>query len=96
MSSFDKSLYLIQSDYDRTSGILDRIDDFYADSDSIVLIGDAVLHHMDARLSNKLSVYILERELDLLPDPCPKHIQVLNPAAFADLVLHYRRCITFK
>lgn len=96
MSSFNKSLYLVQSDYDRTPMILDRIEDFYGDSDAIILMGDAVLHYMDMRLHTKSHVYILERELDLLPDLPPSHIQVLNPAAFADLVLCYQRCISFK
>lgn len=95
MSSFDKSLYLVQSDYDRTPAILNRIGDFYADTDAIVLMGDAVLHYMDTRLMNKAHVYLLERELDLLPDH-PTHIQILDPAAFADLILRYHRCITFK
>ena len=79
MNSSDKSLYLVQSDYDKTILILERIENFYSEYDSIILMGDAVLHYMNNLLINKSRVYILETELDLLNiDTLPSHINLLN------------------
>lgn len=97
MNSSDKSLYLIQSDYGKTEVILQRIETFYSEYDSIILMGDAVLHYMNELLINKSRVYILEVERSLMSiDSLPSHIKVLSSSLFADLVLDYQRCITFK
>lgn len=97
MTSPDKSLYLVQSDYEKTLPILERIETIYSENDSIILMGEAVLHYMNQFLIEKSRIYILESELGLLNEELvPSHIKILNPSQFADLVLQYNRCITFK
>lgn len=97
MTSPDKSLYLVQSDYEKTLPILERIETIYSENDSIILMGEAVLHYMNQFLIEKFRIYILESELGLLNEELvPSHIKILNPSQFADLVLEYNRCITFK
>lgn len=97
MSSVNKTLYLVQSDYDRTPLMFEQIAGFYDEYDALVLMGDAVLHYQDPRLSNIQQLYVLQSEVDLLViDQLPQHIKLLTPAEFADVILDFRRCITLK
>lgn len=92
----NKSLYLIQSDYVKTAQSLDKIEQIYSVDDAIVLIGDAVMWIEDVRLLNKANIFILEHDTALLVHSPPPHIQVINYAEFADVVLSYTRCISFQ
>jgi len=91
-----KSLYLIQSNYLDADAILAKFEQIYAVDDAILLMGDAVLWVENAQLTAKKNIFILANDAELLTGPIPAHIQIIDYAAFADLVLAYTRCISFK
>ena len=92
----DKSLYLFQSDYIQTQHHLNQIPLIYTQADALVLLGEAVLFVEDLRLVDLHNVYILANDAEMLINEIPSHISVLNYAEFADLVLMYKRCISFS
>lgn len=92
----DKSLYLFQSDYIQTQHHLNQIPLIYTEADSLVLLGEAVLCIEDALLAHLHNIYILANDAEMLINEIPSHISVLNYAEFADLVLMYKRCISFS
>ena len=92
----EHTLFLVQSEFAKTNTCLDQLCQMATAQDTIILMGDAVLFTQDARLETYSIVYILETEMDLIADSLPKHIRVLSYAAFADLVLDFKRCIRLK
>lgn len=97
MTASNKTLYLVQSDYEKTKSVIERIETIYSQNDSIVLMGDAVLHCFHDLLIKKSRIFILESEIDLLSEDIPPpHIKALSSSDFADLILDYTRCISFK
>ncbi|TCM66438.1 hypothetical protein EC844_11338 [Acinetobacter calcoaceticus] len=93
--SNDKNLYLIQSDFNQTQIHLSKIDALYGLNDAIVLMGEACMHVDDQRLCNKANLYLLQHDAEILAQDVPSHVHVINYAAFADLILGYKRCISF-
>ncbi|EOQ64197.1 hypothetical protein F935_00964 [Acinetobacter calcoaceticus ANC 3811] len=90
------TLYLVQSTYHNTPNVIDELGNLYQAGDQIIFMGDSV-----ARLSSKLiqqfaSVSCLSIEKDLIDTDTLAQINVLDYDQFADLVLTFNRCISFK
>lgn len=93
----NKSLFLIQSNDAATSQCLDKVLRVHTMADSIILMGDAVLWVEDPRLKYKQNIFILTVDAELLiRDAIPENIQIIDYAAFADLILRYTRCISLQ
>ncbi|WP_216934153.1 MULTISPECIES: DsrH/TusB family sulfur metabolism protein [unclassified Acinetobacter] len=90
------TLYLIQSTYAATTQILDQLAQFYTTGDQVVLMGEAVLQLEHSFLQSLQQVHILENDAQLLIQPFPEQIKLLNYADFADLCLKFNRCISMK
>ena len=90
----NQNLYLIQSGYQQTLHVLEKLSTVAGSNDAVVLMGDAVLHAQHTHLHH-LSCYILENEIALL-GTAAVDIKALSYAEFADLCLQYQRCITLR
>ncbi|USP41869.1 DsrH/TusB family sulfur relay protein [Acinetobacter sp. XS-4] len=90
------TLYLVQSAYHNTANVIDELGNLYQEGDQIIFMGDSV-----ARLSAEMiqpfkSVSCLSIEKDLIDTDTLAQINVLDYDQFADLVLTFNRCISFK
>ncbi|WP_445115633.1 DsrH/TusB family sulfur metabolism protein [Acinetobacter sp. WZC-1] len=92
----EPTLYLIQSGFNATDGMLRKLEQIHAADDAIVLMGDAVLYADDNRIMHLNHIYVLETDAVIRVTPLPPHIQSINYAEFATLVLNFRRCISLK
>lgn len=90
------TLYLVQSTYHNTPNVINELGNLYQEGDQIIFMGDSI-----ARLSSELiqqfeSVSCLSIEKDLIDKDTLAQINVLDYDQFADLVLTFNRCISFK
>ena len=93
----DKTLYLVQSSFQQTDSVLNQLEHLYTAHDHIVLMGDAVLFVQDPRILNKQHVAVLENDAEILGKSMNySHMKVIDYAAFADLCLGFKRCISLK
>lgn len=90
------TLYLIQSSYSATAQILDQLAQIYTMSDQVVLMGEAVLQLEHPFLQSLQQVHILKNDAELLIQPLPDQVKLLNYADFAALCLQFNRCISMK
>ncbi|HJE54230.1 MAG TPA: DsrH/TusB family sulfur relay protein [Acinetobacter pseudolwoffii] len=90
------TLYLIQSNYAATAQILEQLAQIYTPVDQIVLMGEAVLQLEHSFLQNLPQIYMLENDAELLTQPLPDQVKLLDFADFADLCLGFNRCISMK
>ncbi|WP_372402989.1 DsrH/TusB family sulfur metabolism protein [Acinetobacter piscicola] len=90
------TLFLIQSEFGKTSACLEQWASMSNANDAVILMGDAILFVQDARIQQHTTVYVLETDLDLLATPLSQNVQTLTYATFADLVLDFKRCISLK
>lgn len=90
------TLYLIQSNYAATAQILEQLSQIYTPVDQIVLMGEAVLQLEHSFLQNLPKIYMLENDAELLTQPLPDQVKLLDFADFADLCLGFNRCISMK
>ena len=90
------TLYLIQSSYAAATQILDQLAPIYATGDQVVLMGEAVLLLEHSFLQSLQKFHMLENDAELLVQPLPDQIKLLNYADFADLCLEFNRCISMK
>lgn len=90
------TLYLIQSNYAATAQILEQLAQIYTPVDQIVLMGEAVLQLEHSFLQNLPQIYMLENDAELLTQPLPDQVKLVNFADFADLCLGFNRCISMK
>ncbi|WP_180096599.1 MULTISPECIES: DsrH/TusB family sulfur metabolism protein [unclassified Acinetobacter] len=90
------TLYLIQSNYAVTAKILEQLAQIYTPGDQIVLMGEAVLQLEHSFLQNLPQIYMLENDAELLTQPLPDQVKLLDFADFADLCLGFNRCISMK
>ena len=90
------TLYLIQSSYSTTAQILEQLAQTYTMGDQVVLMGEAVLPLEHSFLQSLPKIHILKNDAELLVQPLPDQIKLLNYADFADLCLEFNRCISMK
>lgn len=90
------TLYLIQSSYAHTDAVINTLLKIYTTGDAVILMGDAVLFVEDDRLKTINPLYILDTDLDLLPQALPSFIKSLTYIQFADLVLNFTRSVSLK
>lgn len=90
------TLYLIQSNYAATAQTLEQLAQIYTPVDQIVLMGEAVLQLEHSFLQNLPQIYMLENDAELLTQPLPVQVKLLDFADFADLCLGFNRCISMK
>lgn len=92
----NSALFLIQSSYNNLDKIWEQLAQMAQSDDHIVIMGDASLAIPATVFSRYAHLYCLENELGLLSNENCEHIKVIDYAAFADLVLQFKRCITLK
>lgn len=90
------TLFLLQSEFAKTSTCLEQLIQISTPQDPVVLLGEAVLFAQDQRLQQFTSVYVLETEIDLIPDNIKTQIKVLSYLEFSDLVLDFKHCMSLK
>lgn len=90
------TLYLIQSSYAATVHILDQLAQIYAADDQVILMGEAVLLLEHSFLQSLPQIYMLKNDAQLLIQPLPDQVKLLNYADFAALCLQFNRCISMK
>ena len=92
----DANLFLIQASFDSTATILAELNALYAPQDSVVLMGDAVLHQQHPLCAQLDKIYVLENDAEILNGHLAENVQPINYAAFATLCLTHQRCISLK
>ncbi|MDH0563160.1 DsrH/TusB family sulfur metabolism protein [Acinetobacter courvalinii] len=92
----NSALFLIQSSYNNLNKIWEQLAQMAQSDDHIVIMGDTCLAIPTTVFSSHAQLYCLENELGLLSIENREHIKVIDYAAFADLVLQFKRCITLK
>jgi sulfur relay protein TusB/DsrH len=91
----DKTLYLIQSVFHTADQQLSALTHILIENDSVVLMGDAVLHHQHSTLQNFMNVYALTSDLEIL-GKISHDLIAIDYAQFADLCLKFTRCVSLK
>lgn len=89
------TLYLIQASYSAAPMALSKLQQLYTAGDSVVFMGDAVMHASSGILQTLQNCFVLRNEQPLLNDS-NHQIQLIDYDAFATLCLQYSRCISLK
>lgn len=89
------TLYLVQASYSAAPLALSKLRQLYTAGDSVVFMGDAVMHASLDTLQEMKNCYVLENEQALL-NGSSQQIQLIDYDAFAALCLQYSRCINLK
>ena len=92
----NSTLFLIQSAHQHVDKIWNDLEQMAAITDYIVIMGDAVFQIPNHILHKFPHLYCLEPEQALLNISAQAQITVLGYAAFSDLVLQFKRCISLK
>lgn len=92
----DANLYLIQASFDSTATSLAQLNAMYAPQDSVVLMGDAVLHQHHPLCAQLDKIYVLENDAEILNGHLAKNVHPIDYAAFTTLCLAHQRCISLK
>ncbi|MBJ9419429.1 DsrH like protein [Acinetobacter oleivorans] len=90
------TLYLVQSTYHNTPNVIDELGNLYQKGDQIIFMGDSVVRLSPEMIQQFESVSCLSIEKDLIDTDTLTQINVLDYDQFADLVLTFNRCISFK
>ncbi|NUF12907.1 DsrH like protein [Acinetobacter oleivorans] len=90
------TLYLVQSTYHNTPNVIDELGNLYQEGDQIIFMGDSVARLSAEEIQQFESVSCLSIEKDLIDTDTLTQINVLEYDQFADLVLTFNRCISFK
>ena len=91
-----QNLFLIQSDFSTTPSALAKLEKIYHPEDTVILMGEAVLHQNAEFIQNLDHVYVLETEAENLAQSDLANIQVISYAQFADVVLNFKRSIRLQ
>ncbi len=92
----NNTLYLVQSSFNESPAMLEKLKQLYIENDAVVLMGEAVLY-ASAVLANGISqVYVLENEAENLAQLESTQIEVISYNQFADLALNFKRSIRLK
>ena len=92
----DANLYLIQASFDSTATILAELNALYAPQDSVVLMGDAVLHQHHPICAQLDKIFVLDNDAEIFNGHLAKNVHPINYATFATLCLAHQRCISLK
>lgn len=92
----DANLYLIQARFDSTAAILAELNALYAPQDSVVMMGDAVLHQHHPLCAQLDKIYVLDNDAEIFNGHLAKNVHPINYATFATLCLAHQRCISLK
>lgn len=92
----NNTLYLIQSNFNASPAMLEKLKQLYVEKDAVVLMGEAVLHANSAFIQDLSQVYVLETEAENLAQSDLANIHVISYAQFADLVLNFKRSIRLQ
>lgn len=92
----NSTLFLIQSPSNNRDKIWNQLAQMAQSDDHIVIMGDTTWAIPATVFSCHAHLYCLENGLCLLSNENSEHIKVIDYAAFADLVLQFKRCITLK
>ncbi|NUF37963.1 DsrH/TusB family sulfur metabolism protein [Acinetobacter lactucae] len=90
------TLYLVQSSYHATPKIIDELSHLFQAGDQIIFMGDSVARLSAEMIQQFESISCLSIEKDLIDTDTLTQINVLDYDQFADLVLTFNRCISFK
>jgi len=90
------TLYLVQSTYHNTPNVIDELGNLYQKGDQIIFMGDSVARLSAEMIQQFERVSCLSIEKDLIDTDTLTQINVLEYDQFADLVLTFNRCISFK
>lgn len=90
------TLYLVQSTYHNTPNVIDELGNLYQKGDQIIFMGDSVARLSAEMIQQFESISCLSIEKDLIDTDTLTQINVLDYDQFADLVLTFNRCISFK
>ncbi len=92
----DQSLFLLQTRFAETASAIAKVQDLYGSGDHLVLMGEAALFVSTEDLAQFDNISILATDAAMLLEPLPDVIKVLDYTQFAELILQFTRCITFK
>lgn len=90
------TLYLVQSTYHNTPNVIDELGNLYQKGDQIIFMGDSIAQLSAEMIQQFENVSCLSIEKDLIDTDTLTQINVLEYDQFADLVLTFNRCISFK
>lgn len=90
------TLYLIQSDFNSSPAMLEKLKQLYIENDAVVLMGESVLYANALAIQDLNHVYVLENEAENLACTNSTQIKVISYAQFADLALNFNRSIRLK
>ncbi|MGN5754099.1 DsrH like protein [Acinetobacter calcoaceticus] len=90
------TLYLVQSSYHATPKIIDELSHLFQAGDQIIFMGDSVARLSAEMIQQFENVSCLSIEKDLIDTNTLTQINVLEYDQFADLILTFNRCISFK
>ena len=90
------TLYLVQSTYHNTPNVIDELGHLYQKGDQIIFMGDSVARLSAEMIQQFENISCLSIEKDLIDTNTLTQINVLEYDQFADLVLTFNRCISFK
>lgn len=90
------TLYLVQSTYHNTPNVIDELGNLYQKGDQIIFMGDSIARLSAEMIQQFERVSCLSIEKDLIDTDTLTQINVLEYDQFADLVLTFNRCISFK
>lgn len=96
MYQMNNSLYLVQSSVAATPTILLKLQQVYTAQDHIVFMGDSVALLNERNIADFSHCYCLENEKILLNDHLVDQLEIIDYSQFADLILKFERCVTFK
>lgn len=88
------SLYLIQSNVQRTAAVLDQLSSIWAQGDQVILMGESVLNHQHPFVQSLEQCFALSTDMALLSSEHP--FTVIDYPEFAHLCLQFTRCIRLK
>ncbi|MDY6489310.1 DsrH/TusB family sulfur metabolism protein [Acinetobacter faecalis] len=92
----NNTLYLVQSSFNESPAMLEKLKQLYITNDAVVLMGEAVLY-ASAVLANGINqIYVLENEAENLAQLESAQIEVISYNQFADLALKFKRSIRLK
>ncbi|WP_180102026.1 DsrH/TusB family sulfur metabolism protein [Acinetobacter sp. YH12126] len=93
----NSTLYLVQASYANTLQHIQQLASLINPEDSIILMGEAVLHIADEQIQQFGTCYVLENDAEILSKSMNySHMKVIDYAAFTDLCLRFKRCISLK
>ena len=92
----NNTLYLIQSSFNASPAMLEKLKQLYITNDAVVLMGEAVLYANSVLTDGISQVYVLENEAENLAQLESAQIEVISYNQFADLALKFKRSIRLK